>query len=151
MFRFVSLVAGVLFGMGMAISGMVDPANVIAFLDVAGQWSPDLAFVMGGAISVFMPAYFFIIKPKQKPVVAETFCLPSKKSIDTRLVSGAAIFGLGWGLAGICPGPAVASLAAGNGGIVLFFACMMVGLGVTNLLICINKNRVNNSEAISSN
>ncbi|WP_375749848.1 DUF6691 family protein [Vibrio sp. HN007] len=151
MFRFASLIAGILFGMGMGISGMVDPINVIGFLDVAGNWSPDLAFVMGGALAVFMPAYFFVIKPRKKPVVAEQFCLNKRKNIDLRLISGAATFGIGWGLVGICPGPAVASLAAGNGGVVLFFAFMMVGLGLTNLLICINKNRVNRSEVVSNN
>ncbi|WED24409.1 YeeE/YedE family protein [Vibrio sp. JC009] len=148
MFRLVSLFAGVLFGMGMAISGMVDPVNVIAFLDVAGNWSADLAFVMGGALAVFMPAYLLIIKPRKKPMIAEEFCLANNKKIDFRLIAGAATFGIGWGLVGICPGPAVASLAAGNGGVVLFFATMMVGLGATNLMICIAKNRQVTAESV---
>ena len=148
-FRLIALVAGLLFGLGMAVSGMVDPANVVAFLDVAGNWSPDLAFVMGGALAVFMPAYFFIIKPRKAPLVADEFCLATNKKIDLRLVSGAAIFGLGWGLVGICPGPAVSSLAAGNGGVVIFFATMMVGLGITNILLNIKKDRVQQAEATS--
>ena len=148
-FRLVAVVTGLLFGLGMAVSGMVDPANVVAFLDVAGNWSPDLAFVMGGALVVFMPAYFFIIKPRKTPVVAEKFCLATNNKVDRRLISGAAIFGLGWGMAGICPGPAVSSLTAGNAGVVIFFATMMVGLGGTNILLNIKNSRVQQAEATS--
>ncbi|KOO04427.1 YeeE/YedE family protein [Vibrio nereis] len=140
-FRLVSLFSGVLFGLGMIISGMANPEKVVGFLDVAGAWDPSLMFVMGGALLVFMPSYFLLIKPKQKPVVAQEFCLAKNKSIDSRLVSGAAIFGLGWGIAGVCPGPALSSLALGNSGVWVFFAFMMVGLGATNLLICFKNNR----------
>jgi hypothetical protein len=147
LFRFVALAAGLLFGLGMAVSGMVDPVNVIAFLDVAGNWAPDLIFVMGGALAVFMPAYFLLIKPRKAPVVAERFCMANKKTIDRRLLSGAAIFGVGWGLVGICPGPAVSSLAAGNGGVVIFFATMMVGLGGTHLLLNVRASRAQHAEA----
>lgn len=141
LFRVTSLFAGLLFGLGMVISGMADPAKVVGFLDVAGDWDPSLMFVMGGALMVFMPAYFFLIKPKSKPVNAENFCLATNQSLDSRLISGAAIFGIGWGLAGICPGPALSSLALGNPGVWIFFASMMVGLGTTNLLICVKNNR----------
>ncbi|MDG3085438.1 YeeE/YedE family protein [Vibrio hannami] len=151
MFRLIALFSGILFGIGMGVSGMADPANVIGFLDVAGSWVPNLAFVMGGALMVFMPAYFFIIKPRETPVVAGEFCMANSKKVDTRLITGASLFGIGWGLVGICPGPAVASLAAGNGGVILFFAFMMVGLGITNLLICINKNRESKTQVVSSN
>lgn len=151
MFRLIALLSGVLFGLGMAVSGMVDPANVVAFLDVAGNWSPDLMFVMGGALAVFMPAYFLLIKPRLKPVAAQEFCLAKNKTIDLRLVGGATTFGIGWGLAGLCPGPVVSSLAAGNGGVVLFFACMMVGIGATNLLIGINKSRKDTAEPVGEN
>lgn len=140
LFRVTSLVAGLLFGLGMVVSGMADPAKVIGFLDVAGAWDPSLMFVMGGALVVFMPAYFLLIKPKAKPVNAKVFCLANNTKIDRRLISGAVIFGLGWGLVGICPGPIVSSLALGNLGAWVFFPAMMLGLGVTNLLICI-KNR----------
>ncbi|EHW0635873.1 YeeE/YedE family protein [Vibrio vulnificus] len=140
-FRLTSLMAGILFGLGMAISGMTDPNKVIGFLDIAGQWDPSLMFVMGGALAVFMPGYFLLIRKQQKPLNAEVFCLASQQTIDKRLVAGATIFGIGWGLAGICPGPAVASLGLGNIQIVLFFAAMMVGLGVTNLLICFKNAR----------
>ncbi|ELL0578028.1 YeeE/YedE family protein [Vibrio cholerae] len=141
LFRATSLVAGLLFGLGMVVSGMADPAKVIGFLDVAGTWDPSLMFVMGGALAVFMPAYFLLIKPKAKPVNAEVFCLAKNTKIDRRLISGSVIFGLGWGLVGICPGPVVSSLALGNLGAWVFFPAMMVGLGATNLLICIRNRK----------
>lgn len=140
-FRIVSLVAGLLFGIGMVVSGMADPSKVIGFLDVTGDWDPSLAFVMGGALIVFMPSYFLLIKPRHKPVVAETFCVTHSNQIDARLVSGACLFGVGWGLAGICPGPAVSSLALGNMGVWVFFSTMMVGLGITNLVMKSNRQR----------
>lgn len=140
LFRVTSLVAGLLFGVGMVVSGMADPAKVIGFLDVTGVWDPSLMFVMGGALAVFMPAYFLLIKPKAKPVNAKVFCLANSTKVDRRLISGSVIFGLGWGLVGICPGPIVSSLALGNLGSWVFFPAMMLGLGLTNLLICI-KNR----------
>ncbi|WMN88741.1 YeeE/YedE family protein [Vibrio parahaemolyticus] len=126
-FRITALVSGVLFGMGMAVSGMIDPAKVVGFLDISGNWDPSLAFVMGGALAVFMPSYFLIIKPRKQSVSGAEMCTPTNTKIDTRLLSGAAIFGLGWGLAGICPGPAVASLALGNVSIILFFVAMLAG------------------------
>jgi len=137
-FRLVSLISGLLFGLGMAISGMADPEKVIGFLDVTGHWDPSLMFVMGGALLVFMPTYFLLIKPKTKPLNAEQFCLSSNKQIDTKLLSGAAIFGLGWGIAGICPGPAVSSIGLGNSGLVYFLIAMMIGLGSTHFIL--NKN-----------
>lgn len=113
--------------MGMALSGMIEPQKVIGFLDVAGSWDPSLAFVMGGALMVFMPAYFLLVKPKSKAFNGQELCVPTSKTIDNKLISGAALFGLGWGIAGVCPGPAVASLALGNSGIVLFVASMLLG------------------------
>ncbi len=145
-FRLTSMLAGVLFGLGMVISGMADPAKVLGFLDVAGAWDPSLMFVMGGALAVFMPAYFLLIKPQQKPLYAEQFNLAKSQTIDRRLVSGAVIFGLGWGIAGICPGPVVSSLALGNSGAWVFFACMMVGLGATNLSICIANRKQHHTQ-----
>lgn len=139
LFRLVSLVSGLLFGLGMVISGMADPAKVIGFLDIAGEWDPSLMFVMGGALLVFMPAYFLLIKSKAKPLNAESFCLSTNKHIDKKLVLGAAIFGLGWGIAGICPGPAVSSLALGNSDVIIFFFAMMLGLGSTQFIL--NKNK----------
>ncbi len=127
MFRIVSLFSGLLFGLGMTISGMADPAKVIGFLDVTGDWDMSLAFVMGGALLVFMPMYFFTIKKYQQPLVSNEFCVSSKKSIDRKLIGGSAIFGIGWGLAGICPGPVVSSLTLGNPSFWLFFASMCIG------------------------
>lgn len=134
-FRIAALVSGILFGLGMAVSGMIDPAKVIGFLDISGNWDPSLAFVMGGALAVFMPSYFLIIKPRKQSVSGAEMCTPTNTKIDARLLSGAALFGIGWGLAGICPGPAVASLALGNVSIVLFFVAMLAGSIFAKLLI----------------
>ncbi|MUJ25895.1 YeeE/YedE family protein [Aliivibrio fischeri] len=135
MFRVIALISGGLFGIGMTLSGMADPEKVIGFLDVSGVWDPSLMFVMGGALLVFMPAYFLFIKPKTKPLNAEEFCLSTNKHIDSKLISGAAIFGFGWGLAGICPGPVVSSIALGNSDVFIFLFAMMFGLAMTNVLV----------------
>ncbi|WP_456294582.1 YeeE/YedE family protein [Vibrio sp. AK197] len=135
LYKITALLCGVLFGVGLVISGMANPAKVIGFLDVAGQWDPSLMFVMGGALLVFMPGYFFIIKPRVKPLNGDEFCLTTKQTVDWRLITGAAVFGLGWGIAGICPGPVVASLGLGNLGAWLFFVCLMLGLALPNLFV----------------
>jgi len=129
---FISVFSGFLFGGGMVISGMVFPEKVTSFLDVAGNWDPTLMFVMGGALLVFMPGYHLIIKPMQRPLLGEAFSFAAYTRIDRRLIIGASIFGIGWGLAGICPGPTVSSLSFGGSGFWVFFASMMVGLGTTN-------------------
>ncbi len=134
MFRVIALISGGLFGIGMTLSGMADPGKVIGFLDILGAWDPSLMFVMGGALLVFMPAYFLFIKQKTKPINAEEFCLSTNKRIDNKLISGAAIFGLGWGLAGICPGPVVSSIALGNTDVFVFLFAMICGLAMTNAL-----------------
>ncbi len=126
-FRFSSLVSGILFGLGMAVSGMIEPEKVIGFLDIAGDWDASLAFVMGGALAVFVPFYKFVIKPRKRALSGNEMCIPEQTKVDSKLVSGSALFGLGWGIAGICPGPAVTSLALGNISIVLFFVAMLVG------------------------
>ena len=126
--RFVSLMAGLLFGLGMMISGMVDPNKVIGFLDIAGSWDPSLAFVMGGALLVFMPFYFLVIRKMDKPVCEADFHLSKNNLIDNKLITGAVLFGLGWGIAGICPGPAVTSLSGGNPTILLFMVSMLAGV-----------------------
>lgn len=132
MLRFTSLISGLLFGMGMVVSGMADTQKVLGFLDVAGAWDPSLAFVMGGALLVFMPFYLLVIKPKQQPLVASEFCVASGNKIDKKLITGASIFGLGWGIAGICPGPVVSSLSGGNSGTWVFFTAMLLGFAVAN-------------------
>lgn len=126
--RFIAFVSGILFGTGMIVSGMGDPAKVVAFLDIFGAWSPDLAFVMGGALLVFAPSYWLVIRKKQSPVCTDEFCLNENKKIDAQLISGSALFGLGWGIAGICPGPAVSSIANGSFGILGFVLTMVIGM-----------------------
>ncbi|GAM57195.1 transporter component [Vibrio ishigakensis] len=132
MTKFISLFSGLLFGLGMAVSGMVDPHKVIAFLDVAGNWDPSLAFVMGGALMVFIPGYQFLIKKRTAPIAGAKFSLSVNKHIDRKLLTGAGFFGLGWGLAGICPGPVVSSLGVGNGQAWLFLVAMLLGMLAAN-------------------
>lgn len=123
-----SLFAGVLFGLGMAISGMVDPARVTGFLDLAGAWDPSLAFVMGGALLVFMPGYFLLVKPRRQSVLGEPIVAVPAPRLDRRLIGGAALFGIGWGLVGICPGPALSLISSGQHMIMLFIAAMVAGV-----------------------
>ncbi|NOI74921.1 YeeE/YedE family protein [Vibrio coralliilyticus] len=125
--RISALVSGLLFGIGMALSGMTNPENVIGFLDVTGAWNPSLVFVMGGALLIFAPAYHFLIKPQAKALSGDVLSLPTKVQLDSKLIYGAALFGVGWGLAGICPGPAITSLAFGNFDISIFIASMVSG------------------------
>jgi uncharacterized membrane protein YedE/YeeE len=127
-----SILSGLLFGAGMVISGMVLPEKVTAFLDIAGAWDPSLMFVLGGALLVFMPSYHLLIKPRNQPIFADTFSYATITKIDRRLIAGAAIFGIGWGISGVCPGPIVSSLSFGSLDIWVFFASMMLGLGTTN-------------------
>lgn len=126
---FIALVSGLLFGLGLAISGMANPAKVLAFLDVAGSWDPTLALVMLGALAVTMPASHFVLKRRQ-PWLALAFALPTRTDLDARLLFGAALFGIGWGLAGLCPGPAVIALVTGHASVYAFVAAMLVGFVV---------------------
>ncbi|MEX0899481.1 MAG: DUF6691 family protein [Gammaproteobacteria bacterium] len=106
-----ALASGLLFGAGLSVSGMVDPLRVLGFLDVAGAWDATLAFVMGGAVLVAAPA-FWLARRRHAPVLAPEFNLPSAARVDRRLIVGATLFGIGWGIAGYCPGPALAGIAA---------------------------------------
>jgi uncharacterized membrane protein YedE/YeeE len=124
---FAALFAGTLFGVGLAVSGMINPAKVVGFLDVAGGWDPTLAFVMGGALLVTIPA-FRVILNRPRPVLADGFDLPTKSTLDARLLGGAALFGVGWGLSGFCPGPAVAAVTTGLAPVFAFVAAMMAGM-----------------------
>jgi len=123
----VALLAGTLFGLGLAISGMMNPAKVVGFLDVAGEWDPTLAFVMGGALLVTIPAFRLILN-RPRPILADGFALPTKGALDGRLLGGAALFGVGWGLSGFCPGPAVAALTTGLTPVFAFVAAMIAGM-----------------------
>jgi uncharacterized membrane protein YedE/YeeE len=122
-----ALAAGFLFGLGLAISRMIDPAKVQGFLDLAGKWDPSLAFVMIGAIAVSL-AGFRLAARRPKPVLEPSFQLPAKTTLDLPLIAGALIFGIGWGLVGYCPGPALASLLLGRWETVLFVVAMIAGM-----------------------
>jgi len=132
-----ALIAGLLFGAGLTVSRMIDPAVVLAFLNVGavagGGWDARLAFVMAGALAVTAPGYAFILK-RPAPLFAPAFALPAKRTIDRRLIGGAVIFGAGWGLAGYCPGPAIAGLALGSLKTWLFVAAMLTGMGLYHVV-----------------
>jgi len=125
-------VAGFLFAGGLAISGMTDPTRVLAFLDVTGDWDPSLALVMGGAVGVYAAIRAFA-KRMERPLVAEGFSPPPAQTIDGRLVTGALIFGVGWGLAGYCPGPALVSSATGGSQVLWFTLAMIATFAVTRI------------------
>ncbi|HVM80569.1 MAG TPA: YeeE/YedE family protein [Stellaceae bacterium] len=127
---FVSLAAGFLFGLGLTISRMIDPAKVLGFLDVAGNWDPSLAFVMGGAVAVAAIGYRLA---GARPVLDAGFHGAVRRSVDRPLVAGAVIFGAGWGLVGYCPGPALASLGLGRSETLIFVVAMVAGMGVHRL------------------
>ena len=126
----VAFVAGAVFGAGLLVSGMAVPAKVIGFLDVFGAWDASLVFVMLGAIGVHFIAYR-LISGRPSPLLGASWALPTRRDIDLKLVAGAAVFGLGWGLSGYCPGPAVVSLASGRAGILVFVLAMLAGMLVT--------------------
>lgn len=122
----ITFVAGVLFGIGLTISEMVDPARVSGFLDISGSWDPTLLLVMGGALAVTIPAFPLILKRKT-PLFSATFSLPTKKDLDWKLIYGAILFGIGWGIAGFCPGPAISALVTGMPEVIGFVLAMMAG------------------------
>jgi len=122
----VALISGVLFGLGLGFSQMIDPEKVIGFLDLAGNWDPTLAFVMGGAVLVTLVSFRFILK-RPAPVLNGKFHVPSRKDIDRPLLIGSALFGIGWGIGGYCPGPAVTSLVLGVLNPLLFVVAMVAG------------------------
>lgn len=130
------MLAGLLFAAGLVVSGMTQPAKVLAFLNLAGiadaarfgAWDASLAFVMGGALGVTLLAFSITPRPGNTPWLAPAFKLPTRRDIDARLVLGAALFGIGWGLAGYCPGPALASLLTGATDVLIFVAALAVGM-----------------------
>ncbi len=124
----VALVCGALFGIGLTVSQMVDPNKVLNFLDLFGQWDPSLIFVMVGGIGVFSAGYWCLIKPAKKPVLDSTFSLVNRSDIDKPLLIGAVIFGLGWGVSGMCPGPAIANLSGGEPKVLGFIGMMLLGM-----------------------
>ena len=131
---FFALLSGLLFGLGLVVSDMINPARVLGFLNVAGgAWDPTLAFVMGGAMVPMVIAWRFA-QPWRKPVHGEAFPPPADRVFDRRLIGGSAIFGLGWGLVGLCPGPALAGLSVGGLPVWTFVAAMAVGFAIAGFV-----------------
>ena len=128
-----ALVVGLVFGLGLIVSGMTDPSKVIGFLDLAGRWDPSLGFVMGGAILVGLVAFRFAAG-RDRSLLGDVMRLPTASQIDRRLMLGGFAFGIGWGLAGYCPGPALASLASGGSKPLIFGAAMLAGMVIFELL-----------------
>ena len=124
--KLISLLAGIIFGTGLVISEMINPEKVLSFLDVFGNWDPSLAFVMIGALIVSSPM-FHLIKNKEKPLLADSFNYSKNKEINNRLIIGSALFGAGWGLGGLCPGPAISSIALLNINSIIFVFAMFIG------------------------
>lgn len=124
---FSALLAGLVFGIGLLVSGMTNPAKVLGFLDLAGAWDPSLAFVMGGAVAVGVVA-FALAGRRERALLGDPIRLPTATRIDRRLVLGSLAFGVGWGLAGFCPGPALASLMTGHHKAIVFTAAMVAGM-----------------------
>jgi len=123
-----ALIAGIGFGMGLTVSGMVDPQKVLNFLDVAGSWDASLAFVMGGALMVFIPGYQVVKKQLSSPLFEKSFFIPTATAIDKPLLIGAVLFGVGWGLSGICPGPAIANISGLDEKLFGFIIAMLIGM-----------------------
>jgi len=128
-----AFVVGLVFGLGLLLSGMADPAKVLGFLDLAGAWDPSLMFVMGGAVGVGSVAFAFA-RTRTRSLLGEPLQLPTKTSVDRRLIVGALLFGAGWGLAGFCPGPAVVALGAGEAKAVVFVIAMVAGMALFELV-----------------
>ena len=137
----VSFASGIVFALGLGISGMTRPIKVIGFLDFAGKWDASLAFVMIGAIAVYFIAYRLVLR-RTAPLLVGKFLVPGRKDIDRNLVVGAAIFGAGWGLGGFCPGPAITSLASGAAPVAMFVLAMAAGIYLHGMLTGLSRFRV---------
>ena len=126
--------AGALFAVGLAVGGMTQPQKVVGFLDFTGAWDPSLGLVMGGALAVYLPAYFLIRRRLRRPILAPRFVVPARGRVDGRMIAGAAIFGVGWGISGFCPGPAVVSLAGLTPAAIVCVPAMVAGALLTRAL-----------------
>jgi uncharacterized membrane protein YedE/YeeE len=131
---FSALVLGGIFGLGIAISGMANPAKIFNFFDVFGTWDPSLAFVMGGGLAVAFIGYRLIFRTRRTPILEPAFSLPTRRDIDGELIGGAAIFGVGWGIAGFCPGGAIPALGLGHSETFIFLGAMIAGIVIARLL-----------------
>lgn len=129
----VNLLAGLIFGLGLVIGGMGDPAKILNFLDLAGTWDASLIFVMGGAVMVTFIGYRLVFA-RGRPLLAPTFSLPTRKDIDRQILVGPALFGIGWGLSGFCPGPALTALSQAAPGTLVFLPAMLAGMALARWL-----------------
>lgn len=136
----ISYLIGLVFGVGISISGMANPAKVLNFFDVAGAWDPSLAFVMGGAVIVTFLGYRFVLN-RSAPLLSNTFQLPTRRDLDLPLIGGSAVFGVGWGIAGFCPGGALPALGTGRSEVVIFVAALLVGIVIAKGLQAILSRR----------
>lgn len=136
-----AFLGGMMFGIGLAVAGMTQPAKIVGFFDFFGSWDPSLAFVMGGALLVYTPVYRWAIRTWQRPIWAPAFSLPTRQDIDWRLIAGSGIFGIGWGLGGYCPGPALTSVGAGSREALTFGVSMLVGVGLFQLFVRAREKR----------
>jgi len=128
-----SYVIGLVFGIGISISGMANPAKVLNFFDVAGPWDPSLAFVMGGALIVTFIGYRYVLK-RPAPMLSTSFQLPTRSDLDLRLIGGSAVFGIGWGIAGFCPGGALPALGTGQSDVFIFVAALLAGIAAAKFM-----------------
>lgn len=129
----IAALTGVLFGLGLLVSGMTVPARVTGFLDVTGAWDPTLAFVMAGAIAIHAPLAR-LVRSRQAPLFSPRFHLPALRGIDPKLIAGAALFGVGWGLSGYCPGPALVSVGGGTTAVLAFVGAMLAGIVIARTI-----------------
>ena len=131
--KFLTLLSGIIFGLGLSISSMTNPDKVISFLDILGEWDPSLIFVMGGAI-VFASPFLYILDKRKNLILVSKIELPDKKNIDLSLIIGSILFGIGWGLVGLCPGPAISSIALLNHFSFLFVFSMILGFFICQFI-----------------
>lgn len=132
-------VIGTVFGLGIAISGMANPAKVLNFFDVAGTWDPSLAFVMGAALLVTFTGYRLVLPRPAGPIFEQRFLLPGSRNIDRKLIGGAVLFGVGWGISGFCPGGALPALGTGKIEVILFVAAMVAGIFAARAMMNFNR------------
>lgn len=137
---FFTYLSGLVFGIGISISGMANPAKVLNFFDVAGTWDPSLAFVMGGALCVTFIGYRYVLK-RPSPIWSETFQLPTRRDLDLPLIGGAAVFGIGWGIAGFCPGGALPAIGTGRPEVIVFIIALITGIFTAKWLQAIQARR----------
>ena len=145
-----ALLIGAVFGLGIVISGMGNPAKVQNFFDLAGTWDPSLAFVMGGALAVALPGYALIFRRRARPVLEPAFSLPTQRVIDARLIGGSAIFGIGWGIVGFCPGGVIPVIGLLDASIFIFLAARIAGMLIARTVSGILNDRTRAVEAAAS-